>query len=111
MATQALSSASPLPATTPMRAPTVRRPAFFVLGAGALAAIVVAIGASIGLLAGLAALLAVCFGLLTVERPYLGAYALVAVAPVTSGLKRGLPLPGLRLSEVVIAALSTIVLA
>ena len=110
MATQALSLTPVKPQSSRMRSPTFRRPAFFVLGAGALGAIVLGIGASIGLLAGVAALLAVCLGLATVERPYLGAYVLVAVAPVTSGLKRGLPIPGLRLSEFVIASLATIVL-
>ena len=110
MATQALSLTPAKPQSSRMRSPTFRRPAFFVLGAGALGAIVLGIGASIGLLAGVAALLAVCLGLATVERPYLGAYVLVAVAPVTSGLKRGLPIPGLRLSEFVIASLATIVL-
>lgn len=100
---------APTPALAHTRA-TFRRPAFFVLGAGALAAVIVAAGAALGVLAGVAALLAVALGLVCVERPYVGAYVLVTIAPAASGLKRGLPIPGLRISEALIAGLATIVL-
>jgi hypothetical protein len=49
-------------------------------------------------------------GLVVLRRPVLGAYVLVALVPVTSGLRRGLPLPGLRLSEVIATGLAALLL-
>jgi hypothetical protein len=73
--------------------------------------IIVGAGASLGLLAGLAALVAAGACLVGLRRPELGALLLVALVPASSGLRRGLPLPGLRLSEVLIAGLAVLLIA
>src|SRR5262245_27165687 len=61
------------------------------------ATVVVGAGASLGPKQGLGALVAVAAGLYVARRPIVGAYALVALAPALSGLRRGLPIPGFRL--------------
>jgi hypothetical protein len=48
--------------------------------------------------------------LLAVMRPDLGALTLVAAAPVLSGLERGLPVPGLRPSELMIGCIAGLIL-
>jgi len=59
---------------------------------------------------GVAALCAVAVGLIVLSRPAVGALALVAVVPAVSGLARGFPIPGFRLSEVAIAGLASLIL-
>jgi hypothetical protein len=87
-----------------------RRPAL-VAGAWAVGAgVLVGAGLTAGPPAALAGAFVALLGLLVVRRPLLGAYALVALVPVTSGLRRGLPLPGLRLSEVIATGLSALLL-
>jgi hypothetical protein len=71
---------------------------------------VVGAGLAQGPLAALVVLLVVLTGLLVVSRPLVGAYLLVAVVPVVSGLRRDLPVPGLRGSELVIAGLAALLL-
>ncbi len=44
------------------------------------------------------------------QQPVRAAYALVALVPLTAGLQRGVPLPGLRLSEVLTVGLAALVL-
>jgi hypothetical protein len=77
------------------------------LGGGLL----VGAGASLGIAAGLAALAATCVVLVVLWRPAAGALLLVTLVPVTSGLRRGLPVPGLRLSEALIASVAVVLLA
>src|SRR5918999_1410676 len=50
-------------------------------------------------------------GLLVLRRPLAGAYLLVALVPILSGLRRDLPVPGLRLSELIVAGLAALLLA
>jgi O-antigen ligase/polysaccharide polymerase Wzy-like membrane protein len=75
-------------------------------GAGAL----VGAGLTQGPLAAGAATLIALLSLLVVRRPLLGGYLLVALVPVTSGLRRDLPLPGLRLSELIVTGLAALLL-
>jgi hypothetical protein len=77
---------------------------------GAAGAVVVGVGAGLGPVEGAAALVAVAFAVLVLERPAVGALTLVAATPVISGLRRGLPVPGLRLSEILIVGLAALVL-
>jgi len=87
-----------------------RRPALTAalcaLGGGAVAGAGVAEG-PVGALAALA--IALC-GLLVLQRPLVGAYLLVALVPIVSGLRRDLPVPGLRVSELIVAGLATLLL-
>jgi hypothetical protein len=76
------------------------------LGAGAL----VGAGLAQGPAGALAALLVALLGLAVLQWPVLGAYMLVAIVPVVSGLRRGLPIPALRLSEVVTVGLAGLLL-
>ncbi len=80
--------------------------AALVVGAG----VAVGLAAALGPLLGLGVVAAVAFGLAVLWRPALGGLALVVLVPVTSGLRRGLPLPGMRLSEALIVAVAALVL-
>jgi hypothetical protein len=79
-------------------------------GLGAGATVLVGAGAALGPAPGAAAVLAVAAGLLVLRRPVLGALVLVSLVPAIAGLARGLPLPGLRLSEVVATGVSALIL-
>jgi hypothetical protein len=59
---------------------------------------------------GVYALVAVALAITLLWRPAIGAFVLVAIVPAVSGLRRGLPLPGLRLSEALIVCVSALVL-
>jgi quinol-cytochrome oxidoreductase complex cytochrome b subunit len=72
--------------------------------------LVVGGAASQGAPAGAAALLAVALTLVVLYQPRVGALCLVGVAPVVSGLQRGLPVPGLRLSELMIGGFAVLIL-
>lgn len=61
-------------------------------------------------LAGVGVTVAVAGALFLLHRPVVGGLLLVAVAPAVSGLARGLPVPGARLSEVLIAGTAVLVL-
>lgn len=78
--------------------------------AAVLAGIQVAIGGPRGFVVAGAALLAVALGVATLLRPAVGGLVLVGVVPAVSGLRRGLPVPGFRLSEILIVYLATIIL-
>ena len=68
------------------------------------------LGAALSPAIGVAAVAAVGAGVAILNRPILGAYVLVACAPTLSGLQRGLPVPGFRLSEVIIVGIAAVVL-
>lgn len=76
----------------------------------AVAICVVGAASSFGILAGLGAILAVTLALVVLRYPVLGGYAVVALVPITSGLRRGFPVPGLRVSEALVAATAVLVL-
>lgn len=59
---------------------------------------------------GVAAALAVAIGLALAQRPVLLAVVVVALVPTTSGLKRGLGIPGLKVSEVLVVFGALIIL-
>jgi hypothetical protein len=59
-------------------------------------------------LAGVA--VALC-GVVVLRRPLAGAYLLVALVPILSGLRRDLPVPGLRLSELIVGGLAAVLIA
>ncbi len=68
--------------------------------------LVVAGAASRGPAYGAVAIAVVAGGLAILRSPALAGLTLVAVVPVTSGIARGLPVPGLRLSEILVASLA-----
>lgn len=72
----------------------------------------VVVGAASGLqpVAGLAAVIAIGIALWSYAHPGPAAAAVVCLAPALSGLRRGLPVPGLRLSELLIVGMGTMVL-
>ena len=74
------------------------------------APLVVGSALTLGPLPGVGAVGAVGAGLLVLYRPVYGAYALVALVPILSGLQRGLPVPGFRLSELMIVGIAGIIL-
>lgn len=87
-----------------------RRPAAAVALYGAGAGVLLGASLAAGPLAALAALAVTLLGLLVLRRPVAGAYLLIGLAPVVSGLRRGLPVPGLRLSELITAGLAGLLL-
>ena len=77
------------------------------IGGGCVA---IAAGVSRGPIYGIVGL-ALAVGLLAgLRRPVLVGYVAIAVVPVTSGIARGVPIPGLRVSEAVTVAAAIIVL-
>jgi len=98
--------ALPEPALAPaLRRPTATIVAITVAGASA-------VGGAVALqpLAGLLGVVAIAAALALVQRPHVAVYLMVTLAPATAGLSRGLLVPGLRVSEVLIAGLATLVL-
>jgi hypothetical protein len=77
-------------------------------GAGACA--LVGTAAGVDPRAGVAALGAVGACLVALHRPAIAAYVLVAIVPATSGLRPGLPVPGLRLSELLAGGVAGLLL-
>jgi hypothetical protein len=89
----------------------LRHPGLAVGGVLAFGTLAVGLGASRGLGAGVAAIVAVVALVWALHNRVLAALATVAIVPLISGFKRGLPLPGLRLSEIVVVGFSTLALA
>jgi hypothetical protein len=89
----------------------LRHPALVPLAGLVLGSLVVGVAAGRGLAAGLAAVLAVAATLWAVRNPTAGALAIVAIVPVVSGFKRGLPVPGLKLGELLAVGWSVTLLA
>jgi hypothetical protein len=58
----------------------------------------------------LGSLAAAAGAMFVIERPLVGALVLVSAVPALSGLDRGIPVPGLRLSEVLIIGVAAITL-
>ena len=106
------SGAAPALRREPLLGPVAgfRRPALVAAACAAGGGAVVGAAVSRGPLAALAALAVALAGVFTVRRPLAGAYLLVAVVPVVSGLRRDLPVPGLRVSELIVAGLATLLL-
>ena len=88
-----------------------RHPSGIVIVGTALASSL-AVGAAIALKPKLAVVLvlAVAGGLAVLRRPAIGGYLLAGLVPITSGLRSGFPIPGFRLSEVLIGTLSIAIL-
>lgn len=61
-------------------------------------------------LLGAAGAAAVAAGVALAQRPILLALVAIALVPTTSGLRRGLPVPGLRMSEVLVVLTAVVVL-
>ncbi|MDX6342215.1 MAG: hypothetical protein QOH87_2353, partial [Trebonia sp.] len=80
--------------------------AVFTVGASA----VVGIAAGLGPKFAVAALFGVVVIVIVLARPVIGAYTLVAVVAPVSGLRAGLPVPQIRLSEVLIASVGLLLL-
>jgi hypothetical protein len=72
-------------------------------------AALVGVGAGIDPAAGVAALAVILAGLVAIARPHVAALALVALVPALAGLRRGLPVPGLRLSEILIVTFAGLI--
>jgi O-antigen ligase len=87
-----------------------RHPALAMGTVGAGLALVLGVAASFGVAAGLLVLAGVPLVFLALQRPGVAALVLVAAAPVVSGIRRGLPVPSLRLSEILIAGLAVLIL-
>jgi hypothetical protein len=102
-------AAAPTQAAAPER-PPYRHPAAAIALLGLGGCLLVGVGAGLGPVPGAGALVAVAFGVLVVRRPDIGAWTLVAAAPVLAGLQRGLPVPSLKLSEVLIVFVGGLVL-
>ncbi len=72
--------------------------------------VLVGVAVSFGPLFGAVALLGVAAGVAVVHHPVGATIFLAGLTPAVAGLARGLPVPGLRISEVLVVAVATIVL-
>ncbi len=88
-----------------------RHPALVTVAGLVFGSLVVGVAAGRGLAAGLAAVVAIAVLLWTVRNPVTGALAVVAIVPVVSGLRRGLPIPGFRLAELLGVGYAVLLLA
>ena len=89
---------------------SLRRPSATMLALTILSGVLVGTAVAVKPLAGVFVVLAVAVALALVRRPQVAIYLMVAVAPACAGLKRGLLVPGLRVSEFAIAGLAVLVL-
>jgi hypothetical protein len=67
-------------------------------------------GAAFGILYGVAGLVAVGVGLVLLRRPDIAAISMISLSPALSGLRRGLPVPGVRISEMLVVSAAVVVL-
>jgi hypothetical protein len=93
----------------------IRTPTVVAAGAGGLASIaagafLAVAGPQQGFFLAVCAVGGLALCLATVRRPAVGALVLVAIVPITSGIQRGVPVPGFRLSEVLIVVLGGLIL-
>ena len=79
-------------------------------GLATTAVIVVGAAAGRGPVVGAVAVAAVALVLLVVHRPLFGVLVMVAAVPITSGLTRGMPVPGFRVSELLTALIAGTIL-
>jgi hypothetical protein len=102
-----------LPGAEPLLGPVAgfRRPALTAALCAVGAGTVVGAGLAQGPMAATAALAVALCGILVLRRPLAAAYLLVALVPILSGLRRDLPVPGLRVSELLVAGLAALLLA
>lgn len=76
----------------------------------AVAVLAAAGGTALEPMVGVGVALTVAGALFLLHRPVVGALLVVAVAPAVSGLARGLPVPGARISEILIAGTAVLIL-
>ncbi|HEY6779456.1 MAG TPA: O-antigen ligase family protein [Thermoleophilaceae bacterium] len=88
----------------------VRHPGLVVLIALVFGSLVVGVAASRGIVPGVVGVLAIAVTLWAVRNPATGAIALVAIVPACSGMRRGLPVPGLRLGELLTVGFAVMLL-
>jgi hypothetical protein len=93
-----------------LRRPALPRWSWGWATAGSTAAVGVGAAAGHGPLLGLAVLIVLVVTYAVIIRPFLGVVILVAFAPVTAGIKRGLVVPHLRPNEVLIVWLVPLIL-
>ena len=91
-------------------APSLRRPTATMLALTLVCGALVGVAVAVKPAAGLLGVVAVAAALALVQRPRVAVYLMVTVAPACAGLKRGLFVPGLRVSEAAIAGLAALVL-
>jgi O-antigen/teichoic acid export membrane protein len=88
-----------------------RHPGLVILTGAVFGTLVAGVATSRGPVAGVLAVAAVAATLWAVRHPVPGAIAIVASVPALSGMQRGLPVPGLRLSELLAVGFSVMLLA
>jgi hypothetical protein len=88
----------------------LRRPVATMLVLTLLSAVAVGAAVAVKPIAGVLGVVAVAGALALAYRPRLAVYLMVTVAPACAGFKRGLLVPGLRVSEFTVAGLAMLVL-
>jgi hypothetical protein len=95
----------------PIRLPfDLQRSPLFAAAVALAAMLVVAAGATLGALYAVGLVAAIALALAVALNPMLGLVLLAALAPAASGLARGLPVPGLRLSEALAGGIGVILI-
>jgi hypothetical protein len=86
----------------------ISKPALALLSA--IAVLAVAASAVLLPLLAIGVIVTFLFSVWIIRYPAAGAYLLVAVVPIVSGLRRDVPVPGLRISELLVATIAALVL-
>jgi hypothetical protein len=73
-------------------------------------AVALGVGVSVSAMLGVGVLVIALGTVAVAVRPWLGVVVLVGIVPVVSGLRRGFPIPGFRISELLIAGVSIMLL-
>jgi O-antigen ligase len=106
-----LASVSSFGEAEPLRLPfDLQRRHLFLLAVAVVAMVVVAAGAGVSPLIGAGLVVAIALALAVALNEMLGLVLLAALVPATAGLAKGVPLPGVRLSEAVAGGVGAILL-
>jgi hypothetical protein len=88
----------------------LQRSSLFHVTLAGLAAVAVAVGTAVAPVVGLGVVIAIGIALAVALNQRLGLLLLAIVVPITSGLGRGVPVPGFRISEVTAGGVAVIIL-
>jgi hypothetical protein len=106
-----LASVSSFGEEEPLRLPfDLQRHHLFLLAVGVVAMVVVAAGAGLSPLIGAGLVVAIALAFAVALNETLGLVLLAVLVPATAGLAKGVPLPGIRLSQAVAGAVGAILL-
>jgi hypothetical protein len=88
----------------------LQRSSLFLVGFAAIAVLAVGAGVAVAPIVGVGVVAAVALALAVALNERIGLVLLAVLVPITSGLGRGVPVPGFRISELLVGGVSAVVL-